>query len=204
MSAVMSEKPFRFGTCTVPNGRVGPWEISQFEITNAQTSLANLRALRDNPMMYVPDGTYKRLTHKKRGVIMSNTPMEIRTNRKCFLNARGHVLINGLGMGMVIEGLQHSPNVTRMTIIEIDPDVIALVGPHFASDPRIEIVQADAFEFKPPKGARYGYVWHDIWDELSANNFPAMAKLNRKYARIADAQGTWSRDEVRAEERRCR
>lgn len=198
---------FKFGMCTVPDGKKGDWEIDTFTIEKNDPLLAmsNLRAIRDNGgLTVVRPGTFKRLTCKGRGVIMSNTRMEVNTALEAYCHAHGRVLINGLGLGMVLEGVLSKPEVTYVRVIEKEQDVIDLVGPHFANDPRVEIICADAYEYKPAKGEKFDYVWHDIWDDLSSANFPEMATLNRKYARAAAKQGTWSRKEVRTMNRSYR
>lgn len=198
---------FEFGTSTVPDGQKGDWRISTFEVKpekeNLELFMSNFRAIRDgHSFTCVRPGTYKRLTHKTRGVVMSNTHMERRTAYQCYTNATGRVLINGLGLGMVLEGVLSKPDVVHVKVIESEADVLALVAPHFKADLRVEFVHADAFAYKPTKDDQYDYVWHDIWDTLDEDNFPAMAKLNRKWARRTEAQGTWSRKEVRAQVRR--
>jgi hypothetical protein len=198
--------PFTFGTCTVPDGKSGPWTIDTFEVTdNIHITLRNLRAIRDgNPELVVHPGTYRRLYHETRGVVMSNTRMEVGTARECYEQATGRVLVNGLGLGMVLEGLLSKPDVTYVRVIELDIHVLALVQPHFEHDPRVEFVQTDAYKYTPAKGEQFDYVWHDIWDTLDADNLPAMARLTRKYARRTKAQGVWSRDIVRRDLRRNR
>ena len=191
---------FRFGTCTVPDGERGDWRISTFEISADEARFANLRAaIKGDRLAMVYPGTYKKLTHKRRGVIMSNTPMEIRTNREAFRAATGRVLVNGLGLGMLLEGILSKPDVTFVRVIEIDADVIALVGPHFARDPRVEVVHADAHAYAPPKGETpFDYAWHDIWDTISGDNLSSMAILGRKWnRRRALSSGFWVRDECR-------
>lgn len=205
----MTKNPtFTLGQVTVPDGEKGDWKISTFTISEDEAKLYNLQQLMGSPfprLMQVEPGTYKRLSHKRRGVVMSNTRMEVITNTEAYTNATGNVLINGLGMGMLLEAILHKPDVTRVRVIEIDQDVIDLVGPHFANDPRVEIIHADAYTYKPPKGEHFDYVWHDIWDEISADNLPGMAKLGRKYnKRIATKQGWWARDIIRADVRRNR
>lgn len=194
---------FSFGQCSVPDGKAGPWKIDTFTLTRDDVLMMNMRAARDgNDYLMCHPGTYKRLTHERRGCVMSNTPMERRTAVEAFHNAAGRVLINGLGLGMVLEGVLAKPEVTDVTVIELDPDVISLVGPHFAADPRLRIINADAYLWVPPKGEKWDYAWHDIWDDINADNLPLMSKLTRKYARRAAKQGAWSRAEVRREVRR--
>ena len=141
----------------------------------------------------VAPGTYTRLVHERRGVVMSDTPAERRDHVEFVVRAKGHVLINGLGLGMCLAAVLARPEVVRATVVEADPDVVALVGPHYAGDPRVEIVRADAYEYRPPKGVRYGAVWHDIWDTITSENLPGMTRLHRKYGRRAEWQGSWAR-----------
>jgi hypothetical protein len=197
---------FKFGTCTVPDGERGDWKISTFEITEDGARFHNLRAMinRSRYQMVFP-GTYRRLSHRNRGVIMSNTTMEIDTNREAYYASHGRVIINGLGLGMLLEGIlaktdsNGDPSVSFVRVIEIDADVIALVGPHFAHDPRVEIVHSDALTYKPPKGEPpFDYAWHDIWDTICGDNLPSMAALGRKWSKKrAHSQGWWVRDECR-------
>lgn len=199
----MTQTEFRFGTCTVPDGKLGPWTIQTFTLSKEDVLLSNLRALRDNPIMYCPPGTYRRLTHKLHGLVMSNTPMEIATNMEAYIQAEGSVLINGLGMGMLLDGLLHKANVEQVHVIEIDAQLIKLVGKHYKNNPKVKITHADAYTYQPSKDERYDYIWHDIWYELDAGNFKSMAKLTRKWAgRSRLGQGVWSREELRAEMRR--
>lgn len=202
----MSRDAFRLGTCTVPDGTSGPWTIDTFTITEAEARSYNLSCLfGGSGAMCIDPGTYRRLRHKDRGVVMSNTPMEVRTNRIAYRMARGRVLINGLGLGMLLEAILSKPDVTYVRVIEIDPDVIKLTGPHFAHDPRVEIICADALEYKPAKGELFDYCWHDIWDTISSDNLPEMATLGRRYGkRRSVEQDHWARDMIRADNRRYR
>lgn len=126
-------------------------------------------------------------------MIMSDTPDELRDFQMAVLRAKGHILINGLGLGCVVTACLRKPEVETATVIEIDSDVIALVGSHFTDD-RLTIINADAFQYQPPKGQRYQMVWHDIWDSICSDNLPQMHRLHRKYGRRADWQGSWSRE----------
>lgn len=189
----MSE--FKFGTVSVPDGVSGDWRVSTFTITDDHIGLSNLRAIRDgNREMMLSPGEYKRLTCKGRGVVMSNTPMERRTAIEAFHSAEGKVLVNGLGLGMVLEGMLSKPEVESVRVIEVSQDVINLVAPTFLHDPRVEIILADAYKYKPGKDERFDYVWHDVWDEISSDNLGLMAILARKYGRKTAKQGFWSKD----------
>lgn len=186
---------------TVPDGRQGEWSVETLKLTEQDVALDNMRwRMRRQPHMVCHPGTYKRLVHDRRGTVMSNTTMEVLTNRPIIRAARGDVLVNGLGLGMVLAAILQKPEVRHVTVVELDKDVIALVGPHFAeaqSKGRLTIVHHDCFTYQPPKGARFDAVWHDIWDEISSDNLSAMTRLKRKYGRRCDWQGCWSEDLVR-------
>lgn len=173
---------------TIPEGSSGPWAVERFTVE--KDSIQNIRLAFSG--RGCRPGTYTRLVHQKRGVVMSDTTAEQRDHIEFVWKAKGHVLINGLGLGMCLAAALKKPEVTNATVVEIDPDVISLVGRHY-SDPRVEIVNSDAFEYQIPKGARYGAVWHDIWDDICSDNLPEMHKLHRKYGRRCDWQGSWAR-----------
>ncbi len=86
----------------------------------------------------ISDGTYARLWVNG-DVMMSDTDMELRTNREPVRDARGDVLIGGLGLGMITLPILLNPAVTSVTVIELSQDVIDLVEPHLRnSHSRIE------------------------------------------------------------------
>lgn len=175
---------------TVPEGKRGNWSVEQFEISKSDAVFAMFSYKGRAPS----PGKYTRLM-RGRGVVMSDVPAEKRDHFSPVLQAKGHCLLNGLGLGMVLNACLLRPGVERITVVEIDPDVVALVAPHYR-DPRVEIVIANAFDYKPPKGIRYGMVWHDIWSDMCADNLPEMAKLHRKYGRRCDWQGSWGKSYI--------
>ena len=188
---------FKLGSCSTPCGRRGPWAIEEFEVSETDARIFNMRAsMRPGARVFsVQPGRYKRLIHDSRGVVMSNTHMEVFTNRQAFAASKGFVLINGLGMGMLLEAILAKPEVNRVRVVELDDDVLKLVGPHFSSDPRVELVHHDALTYKPPRGEQYDFVWHDIWDTITSDNLPQMKALTRKYRRPrSQAQACWSRE----------
>lgn len=174
----------------VPEGSAGSWRIECFTVS---PTAAQFSALREGSRAVSP-GTYTAL--KRDGyVIMSDTPAEIGDHLEAIRKAHGHCLVNGLGLGMVLQAIARKPEVTKVTVIEKSADVIALVAPHYAAmfGDKVEIVNADAYEYQPPKGVRYGAVWHDIWDDLCTDNLPEMERLHRKYGRRCDWQGSWGK-----------
>jgi hypothetical protein len=162
-------------------------------VTEEELVIFNLRAAFHPGGRNLDPGTYTRLT-RNGAVIMTDTPAEIRDHIWFVNRAWGHVLINGLGLGVCLQMVLEKPEVERVTVIEKSEDVIVLVAPSFSKDNRVQIILADAFEYQPPKGVRYGAVWHDIWDTICGDNLPSMHRLHRKYGRRTEWQNSWCRE----------
>lgn len=179
---------------SVPEGAQGDWRVDRFVVSDEDAKFARLRAVFKGVREEVPAGQYTRLTLHAT-TIMSDTPAEVRDHLDIIYRARGRVLINGLGLGMCAQAVLNKPEVEHVTIVEKSADVIALVAPHYVErfGDRLTVIEADALEWRPPKGVRYGAVWHDIWAAQSSENLPDMVKLHRRYGRCADWQGSWCR-----------
>lgn len=177
----------------VPCGESGNWKIEKFTVSK---DAAKWEAIK-NGIRAVEAGDYTRLMYG-RDVIMSDTNTEMDDHAEIFRQAKGHVLINGLGIGMILQAVIEKPEVTKVTVIEKCNGVLELVADHYKGKygDKLEIINADAFEYKPPKGVRYGAVWHDIWTFIASENYEGMKKLHRKYGRRCDWQGSWCRWEV--------
>jgi len=187
----------------VPDGKSGSWEIKT-KIAPEPDPLTKARAIIHGYGRYVPAGTYKVLL-RNNTVVMSNTPDEIRDSISFIRAAKGDVLINGLGLGVILKALLDKPEIDSVTVIEKSEDVINLVAPTYQNDKRVTIIHDDAFTYKPEKGKKYNAVWHDIWDDITSDNLPEMIKLHRKYGKIAFYQESWCRhicEKMRKEEKR--
>ena len=174
----------------VPAGVSGGWSVRKFEVTPEAAAIERMRAIFGGGRG-VPEGHYTGLYHGGE-VVMSDTPDERRDHYGLFHAATGHVLIHGLGLGCALAVVLTREDVESVTVIERSPDVIALVDPSFA-DPRLRIIQADAYTWKPPRGERYGAVWHDIWPNICADNLDGMKRLHRRYGGRCDWQASWCR-----------
>lgn len=99
---------------------------------------------------------------------MSLAPVEIESQVLGVEAAQGHVAIMGLGMGWVASETAMRGDVTQVTIVERDPEVIALHKeldlfarlPGGAGD-KIRIVNADAYEWTPDTPV--DLLMPDIW-----------------------------------------
>lgn len=179
----------------VPEGQSGDWQIAKFEVTESDAQMHNLRACMHPGSRIIKSGIYTKLTRNGQ-IIMSDTPAEIGDHREPVRRAQnGRVLINGLGIGMVLQGILDETSVEHLTVVENSSDVIALVAAHWKNKygDRLTIINADAFDWRPPKNVRYCVVWHDIWDNITSDNLSDMHKLHRKYGRRCVWQGSWCR-----------
>lgn len=186
----------------VPPGQSGNWRVFTTTLTEADAKLENVRMAFSGERRYVRAGTYTVLAQGPT-VVMSDTPAEKQEHYEPARRAVGRVLINGLGLGLIARACLAKPEIESVTVIELSPDVIALTAPHVV-DPRLEIIQADAYTWEPPRGLVYDVVWHDIWPTISSENLAQMAKLHRKYARRCRWQGSWAKEECQYMRRRER
>lgn len=122
---------------------------------------------------------------------MSDLPGEIYEHLEAIKQLQGPVLIGGLGLGVIVKAAIANPRVTRITVIEKDPDVIAMVGPHYQRDKRVQIVQCDMLEYQPPKQDRWEVVWMDIWPTVTAANLVSMIELRKAYRHRCRWYGAW-------------
>lgn len=175
----------------VPDGESGEWKVKTIVVPEPDALQKARAALRDHGRI-VPAGTYK-ILYRNREVIMSNTPDEIRDFMGFVNVAKGRVLVNGLGLGVLLQALIDKPEVEQILVVEISEDVIKLVAPTYNTNPKVTIIQADAFGYIPPKGLIFDYVWHDIWDTLDSENLVEMSKLHRKYAKKTKHQDSWDK-----------
>lgn len=181
-------------TTPVQNGKSGNWFIDDVFVDE----LVSIRSkMSRNKLDWVDAGTYKRLVrvcdNGHHEVVMSNTRMEFLTNRNFIIKASGRILINGLGLGLVVNALLKKDDVGSITVIENSQDVINLVSPYF-SDERLKIINCDAMLYKPDKNEFFDYVYHDIWPSIDPENIESMKKLHRKYGKKCGNQSSWCRD----------
>lgn len=204
----------------VPEGTVGKWEVERFEISQSGASLDDLRStLNGYGYRAVRPGSYTRLTHGN-NVVMSDTRAEVMDHLTAIREIERHggrILIHGLGLGLVVQAALRCPTVDSVDVVELNREVVELVGPHYlgrplseaaspdpyspnerwaSADQRLRIYLGDALTFKFAPGARWSVVWHDIWTDLTSDNLPEMHRLHRRYGRRCRWQGSWARAHV--------
>lgn len=197
---------------TLPLGEVGRVSVRNIVISEEEARLSTMRAAFQGGRGRISAGTITGI-YRGGGLWMSDSPDEMGDHipfvQECHRRGAETVLISGLGLGMVVCGLLIVPSVREITVIEIDPEVIELVGPHLraraeAAGKQLTIVLGDAKDPKSclPKDFKFDAAWHDVWQELCTDNLKEMGDMGRRYARRVGFQDFWSRDILRAQKRR--
>lgn len=156
----------------------------------------------------IPKGEYIRLIDKTKmfdGCIMSDTPMEHRTNYDILKKANGDVLIGGLGIGMILIPLMNKEEVKSITIVEKYQDIIDMVGSQLSLNDKIKIVQGDIFENNFPRGTKFDTIYFDIWNYINSDIYEEMKELKKKYKRCLRSKkensnswiGCWAESEAK-------
>jgi len=127
-------------------------------------------------------GTYVKLVDKnKREIVMSDTWMEQATNIDFVRKANGHVLIGGLGIGMVVLAIQDKPEVESVTVVELHQEVYDLtmkqLKPHL--NDKVKVVVQDIHDFIPDR--KYDVIYCDIWNNITSDNWEEMKDLTKKF-----------------------
>lgn len=191
-----------------PTETIGVATVSHFSVDEERARFANVRSMinREESFMRLSAGDYVRLVVNGE-LMMSDTDMEKRTNAEFIENAKGRVMIAGLGIGLILENLRDkiaNGVVTSIVVYEKYQDVIDLVG-HRYKDLPIEIHCEDIMEYRPKKGEVYDTIYFDIWPTISTDNLDDMRKLHLRWKshKTKDAwMNSWMRDHLRRMKRR--
>lgn len=122
---------------------------------------------------------------------MSMTPMEIESQEIGCRAATGHTVVMGMGMGWAAANAALRPEVTAVTVVELDPEVIGLVAdtgifeqlpPDVAAKIRVE--NADALSYVPERPA--DTLLADIWRPLNGDG--RVEQVRRMHANTGAAR----------------
>lgn len=168
----------------VKPAKVGCAEVTHYTITQ-------LHALREMMHGWPCDvGTVAILRVNGR-TMMSDTKHERLTNCEARRQAKGKVLIAGLGIGMLLHPIVAKEEVESVTVVEKEADVIELISPTLPKSPKLQTIHADIFEWKPPANAKYDCIYFDIWaDASNGSATPDKRKLSAKFRKYK-ADGGW-------------
>jgi hypothetical protein len=106
-------------------------------------------------------------------LVMTDADFEIDTNEEFVYQAKGRVLVAGLGIGLVLSPLLKKESVESVLVIEKSEDVIKLVGEHYKS-PKVEIVQGDilhtvilkSIATRVKDNGKFHTIYFDIWPDI--------------------------------------
>ncbi len=192
----LSLEPQTFGSWTIERRRVG--ESILFE------DLSGVEC-RDRALPYgevgFPDYTLLRritlasLHLEKLGgeIVMEDSQRELRKHLGIWMVAKGRVLKTGLGLGCVVRGLLANPEVEHIDVVEIDDDIVRIIGREFAFNPRVTMHVADALTWD--YGDRtWDYAWHDLhsFDETCLQKMHMDLFKRYRLAVPLARQGAWA------------
>lgn len=128
---------------------------------------------------------YLMLKHREGYTMMADVPMEKETNQDFIDNANGHVLIGGLGFGLIILPLLEDESIKSITVVENDSGLIEVVAPILKNQDKynkLKIINDDIFRAHERfQDGEFDTIYFDIWPHIIADNFLEMEWLNSLY-----------------------
>lgn len=115
--------------------------------------------------------------------IMSTTPMEIESHLAAQHNAKGRVVVAGLGLAMIATSLLKKRSVTKLSILDINetimglyPDILAgedrAIWESCLASGRLQVLKADCTKSLGDDVlkaiGKVDYLWVDVWNNLGA------------------------------------
>lgn len=101
---------------------------------------------------------------------MSIIPHEIETMKEPIKNAKGHVLVLGLGLGYYLFHILLKREVKSVDVVELDKRIINLFNKHlinkFPHLEKLNIIHADGIEYLKKTNKKYDYIFSDIWHNV--------------------------------------
>ena len=97
---------------------------------------------------------------------MSLIPSEINTMEEAINEAKGNVLVYGLGLGYYLYMISLKKDVKSITVVEKDKDVIKVFNDslkHNFDMKKINIINEDAFIYENKSKEQFDYVFVDLW-----------------------------------------
>lgn len=156
----------------IPEARSGKHSIRHVEFpadTVFNTTTARSMIIggqRNRQLQWRVPTRFHELCEDDQGVWMTDLPPEQAQLNKCIEPMTGSVLVGGLGLGLAATVLAERPTITSIKVVEISPDVIALVKPHLI-DPRrkVSIVLGDIQSFVEShrRDKRFTWAFFDTW-----------------------------------------
>ena len=165
-------------TVRFPNVTHGKWELCQHSYAPyepfVRTHPVVTSELREIPQLGYFDVEFPFPAILEDGIEwMTITPNEVETMREPIAKSHGKVLTLGLGLGYFAFHASEKPEVERVVVVERSRDVIDIFKtyllPQFPNGNKLEIVEADAFEYmqKDMPRENFDFVFADLWHDAS-------------------------------------
>ncbi len=149
-----------------------PWRGDRWEILLAPMALC--KGYWSDTMLVTDMAGLIRHDDDKPRTWMSITPMEIESQEIGCRSATGHTLVMGMGMGWAVANTALRPEVTRVTVVEFDAEVIAVnaamdvlgqLPPDAAA--KVTVIQGDALSYVPdePVDLLMPDIWQPLYDD---------------------------------------
>ena len=137
-----------------------------FSLDDIQVDENNYYLERSPLSYFMNDETYLALSHKGE-VWMSITPNEINTMQPYIDEAKGTVLVLGLGLGYYPFMISQKEEVKKIIVVELDSNIINIFKEHllplFPHKEKITIIKGDAIEYLRKNRLHYHYIFADLW-----------------------------------------
>jgi hypothetical protein len=209
------------GVLDIPEGKSGDFELQHVH-RQAGTVMrsGNMRT-----MLYGQAGASIKFEEPTRwhqlledgGVWMTDDPIEQRQHDEALTDARGHVLVGGLGLGYAVVALARNRRVKSITVVEKSQDVVNLtwdatvarVKTFRPTFKRLNVVVMDLFKYlktwdavldNNTVGKPFNWAFYDIWQSDGEATFHQVVIPLRKLSR--DRVGTvvcWNEDIMRGQ-----
>ncbi len=171
----------------LPLGRFGDWEIVEHPIRRIRGYFRGVQEI-----------DHTNITLKRDGVTwMSLAPMELESQQHHAAFAHGHTVIGGGGLGIVLYNVLVKQDVTRVTLVERDPDVLRLLRYFWGHSEwpgldKLNVVEGDLLE-PHDLGPAIDFLYLDIWPTLGSHQAIADSQRVQAYAG-ASTVGWWGQE----------
>lgn len=169
----------------LPPCEIGNWRVDYITLSPQQVEREKMRGMFSFSYSEVYDlvpGTFTRLMNKNNDIMMSDTPMELRTQSAEVSRATGDCLVGGLGLGIFILQIQNKPEVTSILVIEKEKDIIDLIKPRLPFNTKVTIVHGDVFDkMVVDRKRKFDFIFMDIWLNISGDNASEVGILKRRW-----------------------
>jgi spermidine synthase len=126
-------------------------------------------------------------------VMMSNHETEIYTNQKFIDNAKGDVIIFGLGLGLIILPLLKDDNIKSIDVVEIDNGIIEVVSDVLKVEDiynKLNIINGDMRNYHLINKKKYDTIYFDIWYNVDEKELNEIEELHSNWSHFLN-EGGW-------------